>query len=184
MNKRMLILSFSARQSGNCANISRYITAFYTAETVQAYVIDSAIFPPCGNCDYECLRPDMLCPNLSAQQQRIMDDICSSDLVYFLIPNHCGGPCANYFAFNERSVGYFQQDVKKLEQYMNIKKRFIVVSNTEGFEEFAMQQTLDAPDIFYLKSQKYQKQSIAGDILESEAAKADLEIFLKAAPCL
>ena len=49
-----------------------------------------------------------------------------------IIPNYCGYPCANYFAYNERSVGYFNLDKVLMDKYMNAKKRFIVVSNTEG----------------------------------------------------
>ncbi len=104
------------------------------------------------------------------------------DLLYFVIPNFCDGPCANYYAFNERSVGYFNADTSKLQQYMNVRKWFIVVSNTEGFETALMQQTAAQPDILYLKSKKYHTQSISGDILVSEAAKADLTAFLSAVP--
>ena len=66
-----------------------------------------------------------------------------------------------------------------MEKYMAVKKRFIIISNTENnFAEAMRQQTNDQPDILYLKSRKYQKQSIAGDLLTSEAAKADLQAFL------
>ena len=69
-------------------------------------------------------------------------------------------------------------DREKMERYMNIPKRFIAISNTEGFEDAMHQQTNSTPEILYLKSRKYGKQSIAGDILESDAAKADLDQFL------
>ena len=39
-------------------------------------------------------------------------------------------------------------------------------------------QTKDTPVCLYLKSRKYGKKSIAGDILESADAKADLDTFL------
>jgi len=107
-----------------------------------------------------------------------MDKICNSNLVYFIIPNYCGLPSANYFAFNERSVGYFNLDREKTNLYKNIKKRFIIVSNTEGFDQYMQYQVNNAPDILYLKSGKYGKQSIAGDILDSEDARADLDAFL------
>ena len=102
--------------------------------------------------------------------------ICA--LVYFIVPNICGYPCANYFAFNERTVGYFNMDREKMARYMNVPKRFIVISNTEGFEDAMRQQTDEAPQMLYLKSRKYGKSSIAGDLLESDAAKADLDEFL------
>lgn len=61
---------------------------------------------------------------------------------------------------------------------MNVRKRFIVVSNTEGFEQAMQQQTKGKPEILYLKTGKYKKQSIAGDLLDSVEARADLDAFL------
>ena len=116
---------------------------------------------------------------VTVYQTEVMDAICGSDLVYMIVPNFCGQPCANYYAFNERSVGYFNGDRSKMNQYLSVKKRFILVSNTqsEQFLNAMKQQTLGEPDILYLKSGKYHKRSIAGDILESEAARQDLNAF-------
>ena len=69
-------------------------------------------------------------------------------------------------------------DREKMNQYMAVKKRFIIVSNTEGFEKAMQQQVAEAPVCLYLKSSKYTKQSIAGDIMESEEARNDLVAFL------
>lgn len=180
MNGNVVILTFSGRNNGNCAKISEYIEQFYNRTNVYTVQIDSKAFAPCGGCDYECLKPELVCPMVSERSKEIMDKICNSDITYFIVPNYCGYPCANYFAFNERSVGYFNLDRVRMNQYMNVPKRFIIVSNTEGnnFEAAMQQQTIEAPKILYLKTGKYQKQSIAGDLLTSEAAKADLESFL------
>ena len=66
-------------------------------------------------------------------------------------------------------------------KYLDVRKRFIVVSNTEGesFKQALQQQTNDVPEILYLKTRKYDKISIAGDLLESAAAGADLKAFLE-----
>ena len=110
-----------------------------------------------------------------------MDAVTNSDTAYFIIPNYCGMPCANYYAFNERSVGYFNLDRNKMKAYMSVKKKFVVISNTESdqFVNALRQQVNEDPDIVYLKTRKYGKQSIAGDILESEAARADLDAWLE-----
>ena len=50
------------------------------------------------------------CPNFSETQLQIIDTICDSNLAYYFIPNYCGYPGANCFAFHERSVGYFALD--------------------------------------------------------------------------
>ena len=176
MNDFVTILSFSSRTGGNCANIGKYISNYH--KNCRLIMIDSESVRACGSCDYECLKPGLRCPQLSDPYLEIMDALCRSDLVYFIVPNYCGYPCANYFAFNERTVGYFNMDREKMARYMNVPKRFIVISNTEGFEAAMGQQTNEAPQILYLKSRKYGKSSIAGDLLESDAAKADLDEFL------
>lgn len=178
MNKFVTILSFSSRSNGNCAKITRYLSKHYSQANVSQFIIDDSVFTACGKCDYECLKPGMCCPQLTRQQKSVMDMVCGSDLVYFVVPNYCGYPCANYFAFNERSVGYFGMDREKMDRYMNVPKRFIIVSNTEGFEDAMRQQTNAEADILYMKSKKYQKNSIAGDLLDSDAARADLDAFL------
>lgn len=180
MNKKVIILSFSTRKKGNCAEISAFLEHFYIRTNVSSYKVDSINFAPCGGCDYECLKQELVCPKLTDEQKEVMDAICDSDLAYFIIPNYCGYPCANYFAFNERSVGYFNMDRERMERYMAVPKRFIIVSNSEGdnFAGAMRQQINDEPDILYLKSGKYQKQSIAGDLLDSDEAKADLMAYL------
>lgn len=114
--------------------------------------------------------------------QDVVNAVSNAELAYIIVPNFCGYPCANYFAFNERMVGVFSADRESKKQYMAVKKRFIVVSNTEGdsFRNALQQQTSGEPQILYLKSSKYGKRSIAGDILDSEDAVADLNAFLNA----
>ena len=146
---------------------------------VLCFVIDNESFPTCGGCDYECLKQELCCPVLPEDQRKIMDSVTEADLVYYIVPNYCGYPCANYFSFNERSIGYFNKDRNLMEKNMAVKKRFIIISNTENnFAEAMRQQIYDQPDILYLKTRKYLKQSIAGDLMTSEAAKADLRAFL------
>ena len=181
MNNSVIILRFSPRNGGNCAKISEYVRQFHKTNT-QVISIGKENFAPCGNCDYECLKPDVVCPNLSESERQILDTLCQCKMAYFIVPNFCGYPCANYFAFNERTVGYFNGDRAVMEQYMNVPKRFIIVSNTEGFEEPMGQQTNDKPKILYMRSGKYKKHSIAGDLLDCAEARAELDAFLASDP--
>ena len=136
---------------------------------------------PCGGCNYECLTPGVVCPAVNDHQKEVMDAVCDSDMVYTIVPNYCGYPCANYFAYNERTVGYFNLDRELTKKYMSVPKRFVVVSNTEGdnFVNALRQQTNEEPVILYLKSGKYRKRSTAGDIMDSVDAQADLRAFLE-----
>ena len=69
-----------------------------------------------------------------------------------------------------------------MNRYMSVPKRFIIVSNTEddNFVNAMRQQTEDTPNILYMKTGKYGKRSTAGDLLDSEAARADLDAYLAA----
>lgn len=180
MNDSIVILDFSPRNNGNCAKIGEYIENHYNRTNVRSYKMNTENILPCHDCNYECLRRGAVCPSITEYQIEVMDRICSSDMVYMVIPNFCGYPNANYFAFNERSVGYFNCDQSKMNLYMSVRKRFIIVSNTESdtFRDAMKQQTLSEPEVLYLKSSKYGKRSIDGDILESADAKKDLEAFL------
>ena len=111
-----------------------------------------------------------------------MDSVCDSDVAYIIVPNFCGYPCTNYFAYNERMVGYFNMDRERNGKYLGVKKLFVVVSNTEGdnFRNALQQQTKEEPKIMYMKTGKYKKRSTAGDIMDSEDAAADLRAFLEA----
>lgn len=93
--KKVTILNFSARKEGNCAKIAQYISVHSTATTVCAYVVDRRI-GPCGDCDYECLRPNACCPNVTDYQKEVMNSVMNSDVTYLIVPNYCGFPCANY----------------------------------------------------------------------------------------
>ena len=179
--KKVTILNFSSRKQGNCANIGAFIATYHSQDTVQSYVIDEN-FKTCGGCDYECLQPSAKCPNVTAYQHQVMTSVMESDLTYMIVPNYCGVPCANYYAYNERSVGFFNMDRALMGQYMTAKKRFIIVSNTENaaFDQAMRQQTKDEPNVLYMKTSKYGKRSTAGDILDSDEAKADLQAFLEA----
>ena len=173
------ILNFSARQTGNCAAVAEHIHHTFVNTNIHLYLI-SSIFTPCNSCNYQCLRSEEICPNLNERQRNVMDQILRSDLVYYIIPNYCGVPCANYYAFNERIVGYFNGNRDLMADYRNVLKRFVMISNTESpaFEAVAKQHTDGEAKVLYLKSSKYAKSSISGDLLVSQDAMSDLIAFL------
>ncbi len=182
MAKNIVLIRFSSRKEGNCASICAYISKHHAAQNVMEYTADESIVQPCNCCNYECLQSEKLCPNLNDAQSAIMDSISSADLVYYIIPNYCGYPCANYFAYNERAVGYYNMDRVKMQKYLSVPKKFIVVSNTEGpnFTSALKQQIIGEPDILYLKTGKYHKRSTDGDMLDAPEAQVDLRTYLDA----
>lgn len=109
-----------------------------------------------------------------------MDQLICCRLIFFVVPNYCGFPSANYFAFNERTVGYFNNDEQLLHKYYNINKKYIIVSNSKSNVFIkAMEQQSVEPEILYLSSSQYGKESIAGDLMDSPYAKEDLRAFLQ-----
>ncbi len=179
--RKVTILSFSGRSNGNCAAVADLIMNVFASANVCTSLI-SSIYEPCNSCDYQCLKPGEICPKLNDNQRNIMERLLESDLVYYIIPNYCGVPCANYYAFNERNVGYFNGDRSIMGKFMNLNKRFIIISNTESpaFEAAIRQQCAGNAKTLYLKSYKYEKNSIAGDLLTSQDATDDLFVFLAA----
>lgn len=178
--RNITILNFSARTNGNCAEIANIIKATYSSTNVCAFLI-SEVFEPCNGCDYQCLKPGANCPNITKAQLDLMEQILASDLLYYVIPNYCGVPCANYYAFNERNVGFFNSDRALIEKFASLEKRYIMVSNTEGtaFESVPIQQSrANGGKMLYLKTSNYAKSSIAGDLMTSSKAKSDLTTFL------
>ena len=177
MENNITILNFSGRNTGNCSSITEVIKRHHKNTNICVYQINK-LFSPCNNCNYECLRENEKC-EYSAAQEALLETIFNSRLVYFIIPNYCGFPCANYFAFNERTVGLFNGNKDRLNQYMNVKKKFILISNAESkIFEAAMEQQAVKPEILYMKSRAYGKQSIDGDLMDSKDALQDLLKFL------
>lgn len=175
----VVILNFSGKENGNCSCIADYISEKYTRTNVRNIRI-ADYFSPCGRCEYECLQQGAICPRIGDDHRTIMESICTCDVAYYLIPNYCGLPCANYYAFNERIVGWFNGDRKKMQCYLGAKKKFIFISNTENeaFRQVTKQHATKDAEILYLASRKYSKNSIAGDLLQSNEAKSDLDCFL------
>ena len=113
----------------------------------------------------------------------MLEAIMHSEMTYFILPNYCDYPCANYFAFNERSQCFFQGKPELLDAYLKVPKRSIVVSNTnsEHFAEALSYQADREPEILFLSAKKYGKVSIKGDLLTDENVKQAITAFVNTA---
>ena len=178
--KKIMILNFSSRNNGNCASVAGAIEKIYNRTNVRIVRVCEH-FRPCSDCDYECLRDGEKCPAADHDSDSVMEAICDSDITFFVIPNYCGVPCANYYAFNERSVGWFNGERNKLDRFMAAEKRFVFISNSmsEAFKGVIEQQCAGRSDVLQLASRKYSRRSIDGDILSSKEALEALEHFVR-----
>ncbi len=178
---KTVILSFSARADGNCAQIGKLIRSL----TRDAVLYDFSEFSlhPCGGCGYECFAVRENCPYFDDLERDMLEAVIHSEMTYFILPNYCDYPCANFFAFNERSQCYFQGRPELLDAYLKVPKRSIVVSNTntEHFVKALAYQTDREPEILFLSAKKYGKVSIKGNLLTDENVIQAITAFVNPA---
>lgn len=172
------ILSFSGRPDGNCSHIASRIMERIPFSNI--YSFSDFEISPCGRCEHECFQTREKCPHFSDMEFRLLDAVCNSEIAYYILPNYCDYPCANFFVFNERSQCYFQSREDLLERYLDVPKKFIVISNSrsENFSEAFTQHTSKEPEILFLSANTFGKRSIDGDLMDSAAAVETLEAFL------
>lgn len=179
---KVCILNFSGREYGNCKHIADFINEKFIGNEVIQFDFNNLNITPCGKCKAECFKNRVYCPYLSDKVYNIYDSVTNSDCAYFIVPNYCDYPCANFFIFNERSQCYFQGREDLLEKYLKIPKSFIVVSNTEKLNflkafEYQCEEG-KTPNILFLSAKKYCKVSIDGDITESNEALSEIVKFI------
>ena len=169
------VISFSGRDGGNCSAIAQVLLkALSGQETAKYYDFSTLSVTPCGRCGYECFQARERCPYFDDPIFAMYNAIVHSPTAYFIVPNYCDYPCANFFIFNERSQCYFQGHPELLDQYEAVRKKFIVVSNT-GQDQFTaafQYHTGDAPpDILFLSARQFGKISIHGGLMDSPEAR-------------
>ena len=176
------IISFSSRANGNCAQIAHLVESM----TQDAVLFDFSGFNihPCGKCACECFADREKCPYIGDMECGILEAVTNSDITYFILPNYCDYPCANYFIFNERSQCWFRNRPDLLDRYLKVPKRCIVVSNTnrDNFTQALAYQSEIPPEILFLSAKKYGKISIQGNLLESNEAVEEIRRFVKKQP--
>lgn len=174
MAEKTCIISFSGRAGGSCSNIAEELQRYRKGEA-EVYDFSAFSISPCGHCRYQCFQAGDQCPYFSDPVYAIYDAVVKSDFVWYIVPNYCDYPCANFFAFNERSQCYFQNHQELLDAYLAVRKKFVVVSNTgqENFQTAFRYHVPEGvnPDILFLSAKKFQKVSIHGDLMDSQEAR-------------
>ena len=173
------VVSFSSRAGGNCSQIGKLIRS--SCKDSQFFDFSSFTVHPCGECGYECFSAPEKCPWSADMENHLLDAIIRSDLAYFILPNYCDYPCANFFICNARSQGFFQGRPDLLDAYEKVPKRAVVISNTneENFRQALAYQAYKEPDILFLPAKEYGKDSIQGDLLTNEKAVSDIIAFVQ-----
>lgn len=179
MNKSVVIISFSSRKGGNCEQISDFL-ASYIDKSVIKYQFSEISVQPCGACRYECFDKSKNCPYAEDSVWELLDSVCSSDAVYYVLPNYQDFPNANFFIYQERMQGYFSQYPQRRKQFRSVPKKYIVISNTgaEHLRSVLHRHSSEEPDILILSSRKFGLSSITQRITESHEAKAQIRSFV------
>lgn len=173
----IIILSFSGRKNGNCAQIAKFVQSLTGGKT---HLFSDLDIRPCGQCGGECFRRGPDCPHIADDVYSLYDAVARCSRAVFILPNHCDYPNANFFAFNERSLCFFSKRQDLLEAYGKIPKKFIVLSGgeKENFRSVLSQHCDGEPDILFLRAADYGKKSIAGDLMTVPEVAAQIKTFL------
>lgn len=169
-----LVVSFSGRKMGNCDRIGRLAADILQADFARFADVQAA---PCGGCDYECLRGGA-CPKEDGVFG-LYDKIAEAEECVFVLPNYADQPCANFFIFAERGTGWFGGSEERLQKYMAVPKKAIVISGSEQ-ESFCrvMEYQAEKTDVLFLSAKEYGQKSLEGRLDESEEACARVRAFL------
>lgn len=113
-----LFISFSARESGNCDSIARYLSG----ERDEIIYFRDKRYHLCENCDYECFTSR--CKYRNDDVYGIFEEMLKCEKIILIVPMYCGNPSALYFAFNERSQDFFMHNAAK---YNDILKKLFMI---------------------------------------------------------
>jgi len=175
---KVSIVNFSGRSNGNCSGIAGYIKEILNAD-VDIFDFSGTKITPCGNCNYECLDAADGCL-INDGITNVYTALISADVIYFIVPNYINYPCANFWIFNERKQGVFGRKPKLEKHYLQIKKKFVVVSNTEkdNFRQIFKSHVEGEPDILFLATRDFAKGGVRGGLMEDAQAQAMLKEFI------
>lgn len=99
-----IIVSFSARTSGNCADIARFVAA--PEDRIIHYASLGA--HACAGCGYECFGGT--CPYQADDVNELYRAMAQAEQTVLLVPMYGGNPSSLYFAFCERGQGFFTDE--------------------------------------------------------------------------
>ena len=175
-----LILNFSSHREGNCYHLARLVEEILGGE---AKIVDFSDLDvhPCGKCSYDCFRGNR-CPLEEDGIPGLYEAIDGAEEVIFIVPNYCGYPCGNFFAFNERGYSWFAGRKDRMARFAEVPKRFVVVSNSESHhfsEAFSYLVKDRNPEICYLATRKFAMNSFGGNLAQAPGVREILEVFLK-----
>lgn len=99
-----MIISFSARKTGNCADIAQHIAG---ADDRIVHFCELHAYG-CANCEYECF--DGVCVHREDGIFALYEAMLAAERVILVVPMYGGNPSSLYFAFCERGQDFFHSE--------------------------------------------------------------------------
>ena len=115
---KKLLISFSARENGNCDEIAKYLAK----EEDKVIYFRKMNVHNCSECDYECFSD--YCKYHNDDIYNLYDEMNDYQKIVLIVPMYCGNPASLYFVFSERCQDYFMHNGDK---YENIIKRLFII---------------------------------------------------------
>lgn len=107
-----LIISFSARENGNCVCIAYYLSK----DNDKIVLYKDLNTQGCKNCNYECF--STMCKYREDDIYKLFESMKEYQKVILIVPMYCGNPSSLYFSFNERSQDYFSYNQDEYDKIL------------------------------------------------------------------
>lgn len=175
----IVVVNFSSRKNGNCYRISGVIKKHFREKKVKIYNFFENTYISCGHCNYECFKKRCL---VNDGLNEIFKSIVQSEETIFVVPNYLDYPNSNFFLFNERALGFFNGNKELQNRYLNIRKKFIVISNSchNHFKNIFSTHITEGltPTILYFNAKKFNQNPLDGTLMDSKDAENLIYDFL------
>lgn len=178
--KRINILSFSARKTGNCFSLVNYIINKSLNAKAEYISISDLDIHECSSCSYECMNGECI---YNDDAYSYFESTKEVDKIIWLVPMYCGNPSSLYFKLNERSQDFWMRNEAYYDEFLN--KLFIIgIGNMDEenpfkqiFEQLFSCSTVPS-HILILETQKYGLNSIRDCLLDNKTVKKQVKKFL------
>ena len=175
----IVVVNFSSRKDGNCYRISGVIKKHFKEKKVKIFNFYENTYISCGHCNYECFKKRCI---VNDGINEIFKSIVQSEETIFVLPNYLDYPNSNYFLFSERSLGFFNGNKELQNRYLNIPKRFIIISNSchANFKNSVSNHIKEGlvPEMLYLNAKKFNQNPLDGTLMSDLEAENLIFDFL------
>lgn len=175
----IVVVNFSSRKGGNCYSIAGVVKKYYKDKKVKIFNFFEKAFNSCGKCNYECFTKKCI---MNDGLEEMFKAILQSEQAVFIIPNYCDYPSSNFFMFNERCYGFMYHNKELFERYLNIPKKFMVVSSSNvcNFKTACAYHIPHGklPEILFFNAKKFQQCSLEGNLMLNNDAYNLVNDFL------